>query len=81
MIRYIVTLCDTAYLDLSQEQYDKLKTIQLLEEGTNKILGEAKEVVLPRGMILIVPLSEFNPMRSFETATKPKLVKPKTAQQ
>ena len=81
MIKYIVTLCDTAYLDLSQEQYDNLKTIRLLEEGTNKVLGEAKEVILPRGMVLIVPLSEFNQMKSLENATKPKLVEPKVARQ
>ena len=81
MIKYIVTLCDTAYLDLSQDQYDNLNTIRLLEEGTNKVLGEAKEVILPRGMVLIVPLSEFNQMKSFKNATKPKLVEPKVARQ
>lgn len=57
-----VKLCDTAYIELSDEQYQNSKTVQMLSSETNKTLYEAKEIYLPRDMVLLVPLSEFEEM-------------------
>lgn len=54
-----VTLCDTAYLELSDEQYNNSKTIEMKSDKNNETLWTAKEIYLPRNMILLVPLEEF----------------------
>jgi hypothetical protein len=54
-----VTLCDTAYLELSDEQYNNSKTIEMKSDKNRETLWKAKEIYLPRNMILLVPLEEF----------------------
>lgn len=54
-----VKLCDTAYIELSEEQFDNTKTVNMMAEKTNEVLYQAKEIYLQRNMVLLVPLSEF----------------------
>lgn len=52
-------LCDTAYIDLTEEQYEKLTTVRMLDKSTNEVVCEAKEIILHSGMVLLVPLDVF----------------------
>lgn len=54
-----VTLCETAYIDLTEEQYNNCKTIHLISETTGELREEAKEIYLEKEMILIVPIVAF----------------------
>lgn len=54
-----ITLCETAYIDITDEQFKNNKSISIIDKETNKFLFLAKRLYLPKDMILIVPLSEF----------------------
>lgn len=54
-----VKLCDTACIELSEEQFNNTKTVNMMAEKTNEVLYQAKEIYLQRNMVLLVPLSEF----------------------
>lgn len=57
-----VKLCDTACIDLTEEQYERVKTIQLISEETGVVKGYAKEIYLVQGIIMLVPLDQFKEM-------------------
>ena len=52
-------LCNTAYIDLTEEQYKNLTTVRMLDKTTNEVVCEAKEINLHSGMVLLVPLDAF----------------------
>lgn len=54
-----VRLCETAYIDLTEEQYNNCETTNVIDKKTRELLFMAKNVQLPKNMVLIVPLTEF----------------------
>ena len=54
-----VTLCESAYIDISEEDYNKCYKRNIIDEKTNELLYVVKVISLAKNMILLVPLTEF----------------------
>lgn len=54
-----VNLTATTYIDVSEEEYNDAKDMRIVDQKTKEPVGINKALILDRGMVLLVPLGEF----------------------
>lgn len=60
-----VNLGRGACIDITDEDFEKMETRKIIDQDTNELLYEVKVVkVGDKGLILLVPLSEFEEIKS-----------------
>ena len=72
MIRRLI-LCDTAYIDLTEQQFKDAKTVHIIGEDGKSVKYEAKELYLERGIIMLVPIGAFKELEENDVRIKSKI--------
>ena len=52
-------LSETNYIELTDEEFNRQKTIKIIDENTNEFICEAKRLSLHNKIIIIAPIANF----------------------